>query len=645
MSFCVDLWNGFEDIKEKFKNTHRQIKYFNRLLNNYIIFEKEYCKNLDNLYKEFKDLDLGSIDFPLEKSRIIIISMIDYESRKRKEFIKSINKIIEKIGKYLSEPKISLDNHFFESSELTMVFNKSLSKLISKQESFHLQCKELSSYLSQIELEKDVDEKTAQMKTQKIYNKVIKSREEYLFYINETNIERDKYNSKTEELLNELEKVYRKTIEKLKGYLYEYSTERFNFIKSLYDKEEYNYDNFHSKIDLEKESSLFMIRNATKQFPMIKIEFCPLKINAITRFIKSKYHDKLSDKDCKKALDSIKTYFKNHDIFPDNLIQSGISKITVKKNYDFFFNIGFTTKPKEEEKEKTPEEKEALTMNNVKFVKDALNQIVTNNTIEIFEDKITNENIFKLDKKDTMTIDEKKEELSKLIDKSEESSQVYIETLIKTLSFIRSKGLFEINEITYDYLKNIFKIILGQNPKNDYILKNILILAHTFYKIENYEKIYLQEGIKGSEVLNCSETWHRCINYTLNLTNTDKDLTISIRKEDLINKIEKEAFVTVVSYLCDLKLFSDNEKVYQDVKNFYVSVYNLDEGAVNQSVEDYMEDLIKKKEKEKEKMKEEKNKDKDKEKKSGVKTENKKEEKKEKIKNNKEETPKEKKQK
>ena len=635
MSFCVDLWNGFEDIKEKFKITHRQIKYFNRLLNTYITFERDYIRNLDNLYKEFKDIGLGNFDFPLEKSRINIVNMIDFESKQRKEFIKNINKIIEKIGQYLSEPKISLDNHFFESQELTILFNKSLSKLITKQESFHLQCKELSSYLSQIELENDVDEKTAQMKTQKIYNKVIKSREEYLFYINETNIERDKYNSKTEELLNELEKVYRKTIDKFKGYLYEYSTAHYNFIKSLYDKEEFNYDKYHSKIDLEQETSLFMIRNATKQFPMIKIEFCPLKLSAVNRFIKSKYHDKLSDKDFRKAIDSIKAYFKSHDIFPDNLIQSGISKLSIKKNYDFFFNIGFI-KTKEEEKEKTPEEKEVITMNNVKFIKNALNEIITNNTIEIFEDKITNENIFKLDKKDSMTIEEKKEELSKLIDKSNESCQVYIETLIKTLSFIRSKGLFEINEITFDYLKNIFKIILGQNPKNDYILKNILILAQTFYKIKNYEKIYLQEGIKGTEVLNCTETWHRCINYTLNLANTDKDLTISLRKEDLISKIEKEAFMTIVSYLCDLKQFSDDEKVYRDVKNFYVSVYKLDENTVNQSVENYMKDLIKKKEKEKEKLKEEKNK----ESKSCVKTENKIEEKKEKTKNNKEITPK-----
>ena len=114
----------------------------------------------------------------------------------------------------------------------------------------------------------------------------------------------------------------------------------------------------------------------------------------------------------------------------------------------------------------------------------------------------------------------------------------------------------------------------------------------------------------------------------MNLANTDKDLTISLRKEDLINKIEKEAFMTIISYLCDLKQFTDNEKVYQDVKFFYVSVYKLDENTVNQSVEDYMKDLVKKKEKEKEELKEGKNK----EKKSSVKNENKKEEKKEKTK-------------
>lgn len=116
MSFCVDLWDGFDTIKERFSLMHKQIKYFSKLLNNYIAFEKDYCKNLDNLYKEFKDFGLNTnFDFPLEKSRISIINSIDYESNLKKEYIKVINKdIIEKINKFISEPKLSLDNIFLK---------------------------------------------------------------------------------------------------------------------------------------------------------------------------------------------------------------------------------------------------------------------------------------------------------------------------------------------------------------------------------------------------------------------------------------------------------------------------------------------------------------------------------------------------
>ena len=47
----------------------------------------------------------------------------------------------------------------------------------------------------------------------------------------------------------------------------------------------------------------------------------------------------------------------------------------------------------------------------------------------------------------------------------------------------------------------IFIKILRENKNNDYILKNILILAQTFYKLENGEKIYIQESLKNDVLL------------------------------------------------------------------------------------------------------------------------------------------------
>ena len=606
MSFCIDLWDGFDTIKERFSLMHKQIKYFSKLLNNYIAFEKDYCKNLDNLYKEFKDFGLNTnFDFPLEKSRISIINSIDYESNLKKEYIKVINKdIIEKINKFISEPKLSLDNIFFENSESTILFNKTVAKLAAKQETFHQQCKELSSYLSQIELENNVDEKTAQTKTQKIYNKVIKAKEDYLFSINETNIDRDRYNSKTEESLNVLEKMYKKTIETFKGYLYDFTSHKVGLLKSLYEKEKYNYETFHSNINLDQELSLFIMNYATKQFPMIKIEFCPMKQNTVCKFIKSKYHDKLNDKDAQRATNAVMKYFKKYNTFPEYLIQSGVSKLTLKKTSDFFSTRRYT-KTKESDLEhklttledkissKSPIEREKFIMKNVNFIKDFLNEIITNNSIDIFGEKKEKEN--KVSSTSEKKANVKIADFIPLFYNTYEGFLVYIEALIKTLSYIRSKGKFEINEDTYNLLQIVFIKILEQTPKNDYILKNILILSQTFYKMKDNEKIYLQEGIKGTEVLNFSETWHRCINYTFNVANTDKDLTIIPRKSEFINKINKEAFGTVVSYLCDMIQFCENEKIIEEVKNFYVTVYNLDENLVNQNLEHYKKDLNAKK--------------------------------------------------
>ena len=654
MSFSVDLWNGFDIIKQKINTTHKQIKNFNKLLSNYVYYEKEYCKNLDQLYKECKDT--GNLDYPLEQSRISIINMIDFESKRRKELITYISKnIIEKISKFLSEPKISVDKIYYDNVELTQNFNKSINKLAVRQELFHSQCKELCSYLSQYELEKKMNSKADNTKVQKSYNKLLKSREEYLTYINETNIERDKYIFKKEELLNELEKTYRKAIENFKEYIYNFTTEKYKLIQKLYEKEKEDYEKYYSNIDIEQEALLFIMKNVTKEFPMIKIEFCSLKSNIIKSFLKSKYGDKLKEKDYNEILQSILSYFQKNNIFPNNLIQTGVSKIIEKNQFDFFSSRRFTKKDKNNTKnvilkklnsvqeitrEKKPEEKEAEILSNIKFVKNFLNELITNGKEKIFEDNYTNnesENIFKIDenkdKKELINKDDKVKELFNLINKSNESSSVYIETLIKTLSFLRSKGYFELSEYNIVLLHAFFTKILEGNPNNDYMIKNLLILSQTFYYIENGEKVYLQKFLKGNNILNCPQTWHRCINYSINLANTDKDLTIPIKKNELINKINREAFVTVVAYLCDIKTFTDNDIVYDKVKYFYSQIYNLDENQIKENVEDYLNSLKKKLQKNKEKEKNQINEKKNTETKTGnteIKTNNTQEEKKDK---------------
>ena len=614
MSFRVDLWKGYDIIRDKILLTHKQIKSFSKLLLAYVSLEKEHCKNLDNIYKEFKEI--GNMNFPIENSRINIIEMLDFESKERKEFYTYISKnIIEKMQEYLSEPKIKFEQKIIDGTESTVSFNKYLDKLIAKQDTFHSQCKELCSFISQSELDNNMDNKASIAKYQKLLSKVIKYRSEYLISINETNIERNKHILKCEDVLNDLEKIYREYIGRFKQYLFDFAQKKYSLTEKLYNEEKNHFENSHSKIDIDKEVINFIIQNATKEFPMVKIEFCPLRTNAIGKFIKSKYHNKINDKDYNKVLKSIQEYFKKKNVFPDNLIQTGISRnMPTKNQFDFFSTLRFK-KSKEinqildstgtkllsiedKIKDKSPEEKDAIIMHNIKFIKNYINELITNGKVKLYEDKlITDENIFKLDIKindsrEKMDINEKMQELENLI-RNNESSAVYIETLLKTMSFLRSKGYFEINKFNYTIFQLLFLHILEANPKNDYILKNILILAQTFYYVtENGdEKIYLQKGIKDNEVLKLPETWHRCINYTMCLANTDKDLTIPVNKSDFIKKIDKEAKVTVISYLCDLRIFTESQYTFDIVKYYYSKLYNLDEKDIEQNIEDYLKNF------------------------------------------------------
>ena len=160
------------------------------------------------------------------------------------------------------------------------------------------------------------------------------------------------------------------------------------------------------------------------------------------------------------------------------------------------------------------------------------------------------------------------------------------EILIKKLSYLRSKGYFNIQSKAYDVILSLFFIIINQESKNYYLMKNILILSQTFYKIEDNKKVYLQEGMRENKVFKDPEIWHRVINYSMNCSCSSMDL--SQTKEDKIAKINKEAKVIVVAYLCDIKQYTNDENVFNQVKYYYVKVYKMDEESVNKEVEKYM---------------------------------------------------------
>ena len=750
MSFCVDLWNGFDIIKTQIINTQKKLKTFSKLLSSYIALEINNCKNLENIYKEFKDT--SEPEFLLDESFKKAIEIFDSENQNRKNYYNNLIKMVqEPLNLYLEKPKITMNKCFSDNMENTDIFNRLLNILIEKQTFFHNQCRELSSQVAIMEMDKinHHNIKNSENKCKKILAKVKYCKEDYLNCLKDTNKEREKYNSKTEEILSTLEEIYAEMIGKLQSSLYNFTTFRIEFYQKLIKNELKEFNDTHSRINPEKEIFDFIVKNATKEFPMIKFEFCPLKFAVLNKYVKSK-HIKFPEKNFPNIYKAIKNYFDTNNIFRDDSSffpkQKGGDSFTrrftffskkpqiniqnddeMKRNKEFLENYItdiFTgngienkedkekIKDKNEQKNKEDKTKENAEIkaeetinksnqietteksdnlddkkteenNNKVSLRKALSDKVVNknNSIEykdisinnneekkkedyelnikdinknenknnnmdsnikenkeenniienkpqnneIIENKeekkiieneeknkeqnLENKNIIIEDKNTKLSNDEQNEkekekekekeniikkldfgDLIKLINNTNENNFFYIEILIKKLSYLRSKGIFKISDYAYKIILALFVTILQQNSKNDYILKNILILCQTFYKLQNNEKIYLQEGIKGREIFKSPETWHRVINYSMNLSCTDKDLA-NLKTNEIIEKINKESKVVVIAYLCDIKQYTDDVKVFSDVKDYYINVYNMDKDKVDKEVEEYMKML------------------------------------------------------
>ena len=597
MSFSVDLWNGFEIIKNQFNTNLRKTKKFVKVLTGLINIEREYTKSIDTLIRENRELNKSN--YHVDSCMLQMIDDIKNESDNRKSYFNYLNNnVINPLQVSISSPKTIFMKAFLENDDCKEIYCKSLNNLINKQETFHASCQELCYFLAEFEINKITNNqnKNHESRKKRIIEKLNKSKEDYILYLNETNIEREKYNEQTEQHLNDLEKIFRENLSLLQKNMLNYAIARYKFLENNFLKEKDHYNNLYQKLDLEKEISDFIIKNNTKEFPLPKIEFCPYKTNLVNSKIRDKYQQTITNKDFIQVFKKIDEYFTKNNIFPSNLIQTGVSKISKKNERRFTFfnkdnkilglgNIGKGNKSSVSDKDKIIKE-------NIHFIDDFINEIISLT-------KIKNE-------KEIEEINDKMEkntyEFMKLITKDNKNPSylVYLEAFIKNLSNNRSKGNFELTYEIYEKLTKIFSKILSNNKTNDYILKNIMILSQTFYYIDKNEsdktknKIYIQQGIKDHEVFKIPETWHRVINYSLNLGLINiKDVSSSLKmtKEESIEKLKKLSFNTIISYLCDLKLFTSEDEVFENIKNYYVAAYNMNVNDVNNHIEEYFKGM------------------------------------------------------
>ena len=341
---------------------------------------------------------------------------------------------------------------------------------------------------------------------------------------------------------------------------------------------------------------------------MINLEFIPFKLTK--NFIENKKENKyieLLEEDQNKVFNLIKNHLKDSEI---NSYENDFSK-------NIFNNQSYKGKNLLKEEEKTleleKETKNKIESDNFEF------EIIPSPKSEIFKEKNENFNFIKdfiftlviekteskkneetdtnKEKKDFNNIDEDERlkynaifvRFMDLIDISNENKFEYLDFFIKYLTINRAKGLFQLNPIVYQILINIFKYILT-NYKNSYdYVKNIILLAQTFYKGDDNnsddKKIYLLNGLKNHDAFNEPETWHRAINYNLSLSIKNNRYCLNItNKEEYMKNLDKIVMNTIISYLYDMKASTTDTNVYENIKHFYSKIYKLDEKMLDEQV-------------------------------------------------------------
>ena len=599
MSFRVDLWNGINIIKTQYSSTLDKLTSFYNILVSYNTFQKSHCKNLESLYKDNKDKFKD--DYLLDNSFFLFLENLKSESeclRKSYQFLKE--EVIESLKNTLENEKFLFIGIISDGMQIIENFTKIKNSLINAQKNYNNSLKDFNDFISNIDeselqsvLEGDtllttssteinmslqLDRNTYKKenkiqqriaKKTKLVDKINENKNEYMAELKETNEVLSLYNDKYENVLQQLEEKYKILLNNIHLILTTIVGHKINYnneINIIYNS--YMENNLNT-INVDNELMEFIIRNATKEFPSYKYEFIPIKFDNKKLDI-NKYLNELnlySDKEVVRG--------KSHK----NEETRGLAKRSYKKkNTCKTKNINIF-------------ELNSMRSNNANENKIKSN---INNIVDYIEELITDkeENVNSMG--ESMDL----EKIKDLLDKKNEENLIYLENIFKILNKNRAKGNFLINRISYNVFIQIFNYILDNYSNLDYILKNIIILSQTFYIFEKENgknqlisdkdkiksKVFIQDGLKKNPIFNNPEIWHRVINYTLSTHVCSKDISQTVDKNERNNKLNAIAFNTLVSYLCDIKYFTDDKNVFDKIKYFYVKVYNLNEDLVNKEI-------------------------------------------------------------
>jgi hypothetical protein len=598
MSFSSDLWNGFDMLRKNFLQTYNKIKHFYEMMFSFASLEKNHSKNLEILYEQNKDL-FNSDEILLLPSKTFI-SSLKIESEYHKYYYNNIfDNVLSPLKNIIDNKRTLITKIFCDGMKNTKKFNNIIQNIILKQDNYYNSCKDLSLCLSEIEIytinseskKKQNVSKVLINKKEKALEKLNRTQNEYLNIITESNVILKDYNLKTDALLNDLEKEFTHISTCIKECLINYSKNKIQLYKDILDMTNHGLNTCYEKIDIENSINNFVLKNATKEFKYHKFEYNPFKLNNINKnllFKDIKDNTKFQPNDYDRIIQKIQKFFVDNKITgsDSDYIERMINSLKkIKLELSIKYDLLLDSDKNEENKNliiQFPKNENnnniIIPNNNNKIVVDKEKEIMNNiKTVENFINKLTSGEI---------ELDNDISKIKALLQKKE--NYIYIEHIIRGINNYRSHGNYILKDITYEYFLNLFIFILERYNNNDYIIKNLLTFAQTFYKIKTDNKnpkYYILYSISNNAIFNKIEIWHKIINYSLTNYAVNKDLSNKMEKEEREKKLEEHIFNILVENLSVMKLFSVNDKTYDEVRDYYVQIYKIDYQKLNKEID------------------------------------------------------------
>ena len=600
MSFSSDLWNGFDLLKNTFLKTFNKIKNFYEIMFSLASIEKNYTINLEILYDQYKTLFNTEEIFSTPSKTFI--SNIKVECEYHKMYYNNIfENVLSPLKELIESKKKLIIKNFLDNNSNSEKYEKLIHNLIWNQESYHNSCKELALCMSEINIytmnleskKKQSINKGLLSKRDSALEKVFRTQIDYLNVLTESNIVLKDYNTKTENILNNLENEMMDIGEKIKTYLINYNENKIQLFNEVFEILNQSKNICYEKMDIKNDIKNFVMKNATKEFKYQKFEYIPFKINNINEVLlfSDKNENTKNEINYEKVVELVKKYF------VDNKITQNDSEYITKtmnclKKYSIEFNIKYEKilEGQYKEEQKCDDNKNLISdilsagynKNNIK---------INGKTKEIMENNKYLDNFMNRLFIGDENLDKEMIKLKSLLEKKE--NLIYVEQIIDNINNFRKKGNYILSDKTYDYFVNLFNLILEICSNSDNVLKNIIIYSQTFYKIKDGKtcpKILILNNISQNSIFNKKETWHKNINYSLNCEVRDKDLTKIMDKNEKEKILNENAFKIIAENLAIMELFTVNNETYNEVKNYYINVYKIENEILDKEIKKFLND-------------------------------------------------------